>query len=248
MRSKKNKNLWLVILGILLATGLISAQTQFNLNFNPEINISGDFVSSYVWRGFKQAGASIQPELSLSLEDFTIGAWGSTDIDGKDKKEVDFYASYDIDRFQFKATDYWWDGEGAHRYFSYPDDEFSGHILELSATYTLSKKFPLSVNWNTFILGKGNKKNDGGNSFSTYIELAYPLRVNDVDITLATGFIPWKSTVYGPEMDGFKFTNIQIGASKTIKISETFSVPIYVNILSNPAQEDIHLIFGITLR
>ena len=237
-----------IVLGILLTTSFISAQTQLNLNFNPEISVSGDLVSSYVWRGFKQAGASVQPALSLSIKDFTIGAWGSTDIAGKDKKEVDFYASYDIDRFQLKVTDYWWDGEGAYRYFSYPDDEFSGHLLEIGAMYTLPESFPLSLNWNTFVLGKGNKKERGGNSFSTYIELAYPLKVNDVDVTLSTGFMPWNSPVYGPDMDGFKFTSIQIGASKEIKITDSFSVPLYVNIIANPAKEDINLVLGITLK
>lgn len=34
-----------------------------------------DIVSSYVWRGSKAAGASIQPFISASIFDFTLGAW-----------------------------------------------------------------------------------------------------------------------------------------------------------------------------
>jgi len=222
----------------------VSAQSDSDLQFD----ISGDFVSSYVWRGFKQAGASVQPALSMSVAGFTLGAWGSTDITGDGKKEVDFYASYGIGGLQLTVTDYWWDGEGAHRYFSYPDDDFSGHLLEAGLAYTFPQSFPVTVAWNTFVLGKGNKKANGDNSFSTYIEFSYPFTVKGVDLKASAGFIPWESAVYGPDMDGFKFTSLQFGASKEVKITDSFSVPVYANIIANPAVEDIHFVFGITIR
>lgn len=244
MKTKQKIHVLLIMLSLSVLTKQASAQTSQDIEFN----LSGDLVSSYVWRGFKQAGASVQPALSVSAKDFTLGVWGSTDIAGKDKKEVDFYASYTKSGFQLKITDYWWDGEGVGRYFSYPEEDYSGHLLEAGVTYTLPERFPLSLSWNTFFLGKGNKKANGDNSFSTYIELAYPFRVNDVDLTVSTGFIPWNSAVYGPEMDGFKFTSIQFGASKDIKITESFSVPLYINVIGNPAREDIHLVLGITIK
>ncbi len=244
MKGKKIAlGLSIVFLGSLFSSR-VSAQSESDIDFS----VSGDLVSSYIWRGFKQAGASVQPALSISTGGFTLGAWGSTDIASDGKKEVDFYASYNVGPLQLTVTDYWWDGEGAHRYFSYPNDEFSGHLLETSLEYTFSESFPLTVAWNTFVLGKGNKKENGDNSFSTYIELSYPFSVKDVDLKISTGFIPWKSAVYGPDMDKFKFTSIQFGASKEVKITDSFSVPLYANIIANPAVEDIYFVFGITLK
>ena len=63
------------IIGLLaMFTNKASAQVRFN--------VQGDLVSSYVWRGMYQTGASIQPTLSFSVENLSLTAWGSTDFDG----------------------------------------------------------------------------------------------------------------------------------------------------------------------
>ncbi|MDR3141623.1 MAG: hypothetical protein LBU37_07865 [Tannerellaceae bacterium] len=214
---------------------------------NVEVGLSGDVVSSYVWRGFKQAGASVQPSLSVGYKGLSISAWASTDIGGNGSKEVDFTLGYAVGGLGLALTDYWWDGEGANRYLSRPEGS-AGHMLEAGLSYALPGSFPLSLSWNTFLLGEGNKKADGGNSFSTYVELGYPFKIKEVDFTLSAGFLPWESAVYGPEMDGFKCTSVQLGASKEIKINERFSLPVSASVIANPAVEDVHFVFGITIK
>lgn len=243
MESKK------CILGLIaccaICTTEVSAQSETESKLS--INLSGDLVSRYVWRGIKQSdGASVQPAVSASLSGFTLGAWGSTDIANSSHKEVDFYASYSKNNLTITATDYWWDGEGAFNYFSSPDEGKGGHSLEAALAYTLPQSFPLTVSWNTFLLGKANKKESGDNSYSTYIELNYPFSVKDVSFKVGTGFTPWASSVYGT--DKFSFTSVHLGASKEIKITDSFSVPVFANIIANPVHEDIHFVFGITIR
>lgn len=224
----------------------IPAVIQLNAQSNIEIDLSADLVSSYVWRGSKSAGASVQPSLSASLNGFSLGAWASTDFVDAGTKEVDFSASYETGGFKIAATDYWWDGEGAYRYFSSPNEGYSGHMLEATIGYTLPESFPLSVTWNTFLLGEGNKKANGDNSYSTFIELAYPFTVKEIDMGIAAGFTPWESAIY--KTDGFKFTSIMLNASKSIKITDSFSLPVFGTIICNPAQEDIHFVFGLTIQ
>lgn len=239
------------VLGFSLSIVLFyHSSTSAQSNLKPALNfeLSGDLVSSYVWRGFKQTGASVQPSLSLSAGNFSLGAWASTSLSSNGHKEVDFCASYTIAGLALTATDYWWDGEGKYRYFSSPEDGNFGHMVEAGLSYTFPDTFPLTLSWNTFLLGEGNKKPNGNNSFSTYIEISYPFSVKDIDLSLSTGFIPWESAVYGPEMNGFKFTSIQLGASKEIKITDSFSVPLFANIIANPAIEDIHFVLGITIK
>ncbi|MDU1892443.1 MAG: hypothetical protein E6767_17300 [Dysgonomonas sp.] len=211
-----------------------------------EIDLSADLVSSYVWRGNKTAGASAQPSLSASMKGFTLGVWGSTDLGNAGTKEVDFSASYEFSGFKIAATDYWWDGEGAYRYFSSPQGDNSGHMLEATLGYTLPESFPLSVTWNTFFLGEGNKKANGDNSYSTYIEFAYPFSVKGVDMGIAAGFTPWESSIYGT--NGFKFTSIMLNASKSIKITDSYSLPVFATVIGNTAHEDIHFVFGFTIQ
>jgi hypothetical protein len=212
-----------------------------------DIDLGADIVSSYVWRGYKSAGASVQPSLNASISGFSLGAWASTDITGIDgTKEVDFSASYENSGFKVAVTDYWWDGEGQERYFSSPHDGNNGHYLEATLGYTFPESFPLSVSWNTFVLGKGNKKEDGKNSYSTYIEFAYPFSVKGIDMGISAGFTPWESAVYGT--NGFNFTSIALNVSKSIKITDSFSLPVFGNIICNPNLEDIHFVFGVSLK
>jgi hypothetical protein len=209
-------------------------------------NLSADFVSSYVWRGIKQGGgANAQPALNASYKSFTLGTWGSADLGNSGAKEIDFYASYENSGFKMLATDYWWDSENTFRYFSSPTDG-NGHYLELAVSYIFPESFPLSVSWNTFVLGRGNKRENGNNSFSTYIEFAYPFTIQDLEMGISTGFTPWSSTVYNTS--GFKFTSIQLSALKNIKITDKITVPIFGNLIVNPAHEDIHFVFGIKIN
>jgi hypothetical protein len=237
-----------VVLSVFIATlspvGCMYAQESGKV----EANLSGDLVSSYVWRGFKQAGASVQPSLSVGCKGWSLSAWASTDIGGNGNKEVDFSLGYAARGFGIALTDYWWDGEGANRYFSRPADGNPGHLLEAGVSYALPGSFPLSLSWNTFLLGEGNKKANGDNSFSTYVEVAYPFTVKEVDFTVSAGFLPWESAVYGSEMDGFKCTSVQLGAAKEVKIGERFSLPVFAHIIANPAVEDVHFVLGITIK
>lgn len=238
----RKASLFLSSMTVLGTASTVEAQSEL------EATVSADVVSSYVWRGFKQAGASVQPALGIGYKGFSLSAWGSTDITGENAKEADFSASYITNRLKLVVTDYWWDGEKVYQYFSGPGN--SGHMVEGTIGYTFSKSFPLSISWNTFFFGKGNKKVDGKNSYSTYVELGYPFPfvVKDIDFSISTGFTPWDNAIFGTE--GFKFTSISLKASKNIKFSKSFSLPVYGNIIFNPVKnkEDINFVFGFTIN
>ena len=51
-------------------------------------SVQGDLVSSYIWRGFYQTGASFQPTLSLGVGNFSLTAWGSTDFQGANSTSI----------------------------------------------------------------------------------------------------------------------------------------------------------------
>ena len=60
MKNVINKNtiLALMVIGMMCFWGSMNANAQ-------QFNIQGDLVSSYVWRGMYQTGASIQPTLGF---------------------------------------------------------------------------------------------------------------------------------------------------------------------------------------
>ncbi len=244
----KNLTLRKFICSVAVSAILFSSPSFLNAQSGIEVDFGADLASSYVWRGFKQAGASFQPNLSASINSFSLGAWASTDFTSNEgKKEVDFTASFESKGLKLAVTDYWWDGESAYRYFSSPHAGNSGHMLEGTIGYTFPESFPLSITWNTFFLGEGNKKENGKNSYSTYVELGYPFSVKDVDMGISLGFVPWQNATLGTG-NGFKVTSILLNASKSIKITDSYSLPVFANIICNPAQEDIHFVFGISIK
>ena len=201
------------------------------------ISTEVDLVSSYVWRGVYQTGVSVQPGLSLSAYGATIGAWGSTDFSST-FKELDFFLAYEIGGFSAAITDYWWLGEGVSFF-----RERGGHLFEASLAYTLSEKIPVSLGVNTMFFGDIDKDADGKRQYSTYITAGYPFSIKNIDCEVGIGISPWK----GLYSDKFDVATITAKASKNLRITESSSLPLFVEVIFSPAQDNAYLVFGIRL-
>lgn len=236
------KNIIISLFVLLCTIGAVDAKSKVT------INGGADLVSAYIWRGTYNAGASIQPTLKMGVAGFSLGAWGSTDFGGNGKKEVDLSLNYSWKGLTVGVTDYWWAGERAYSYFRYSKGATS-HLFEGNISYQLPfKKFPLIISWNTVFAGADYDANDKRN-FSTYIELCYPFSVGSVDMKAIVGAAPWYSPAFLPsETREFGFCNISIGAEKAIKCSNKFSIPLFSQLIFNPVTEDIHLVFGVSLK
>lgn len=212
------------------------------------VNGGADLVSAYIWRGSYNAGASVQPSIGMKVGGFSLGAWGSTDFGGNGKKEVDLSASYSISGFTVGITDYWWAGEGAYRYFHYGRGETS-HLFEGNLSYQLPfEKFPLTISWNTMFAGADVNK-DNKRNYSTYIEVSYPFSAGSVDMKAKVGAAPWYSPAFLPsDNKGFSVCNVAVAAQKAIKCNDKFSIPLFSELIFNPATEDIHIVFGVSLK
>lgn len=222
-----------------LTSGVIHAQPQ------TEISIGGDLVSTYVWRGVYQSGFSLQPEIGLSVGGFTVGVWGSTDLDNF--KEVDLSVGYSVRGFSVGVTDYWWGGQrlGDGRfapYFKYGDT----HYFEGTLAYEFGEKFPLGISWSTMFAG-ADKKENGDRAWSSYVELAYPFSVGSVELTAAAGAAPWAAPAWLPGgYDGFQISNVSLKASQAIPVSEKYEIPLFVQLAVNPQLNYMNLVIGLS--
>ena len=222
-----------------LTSGVIHAQPQ------TEISIGGDLVSTYVWRGVYQSGFSLQPEIGLSVGGFTVGVWGSTDLDNF--KEVDLSVGYSVRGFSVGVTDYWWGGQrlGDGRfapYFKYGDT----HYFEGTLAYEFGEKFPLGISWSTMFAG-ADKKENGDRAWSSYVELAYPFSVGSVELTAAAGAAPWAAPAWFPGgYDGFQISNVSLKASRAIPVSEKYEIPLFVQLAVNPQLNYMNLVIGLS--
>ncbi len=197
-----------------------------------QVSVSGsaDLVSSYVWRGAYTSAASIQPGVEISAEGFAIGAWGSTPLDSSVAlSEFDYYVSYSVAGLSVMVTDYWWTGAN----MPYIHGE---HFYEGAIAYDFGESFPLSLSVSTMFAGADD-------DYSTYIEASYPFEFDEVELGVAVGVTP----AAGMYADGFGVCNISATASKSLKVTDSFELPLSVSAIINPAGDRAYLVCGTSL-
>ena len=224
----------------ILTIALVSLGTKAQ---DVDFTLGADVVSSYIWRGAYGTSSAIQPATGISVAGFSLSAWGSIPFEGV-AKEVDFTASYEISGLSFAVTDYWALSEGAGKYFTYGSRR-TAHLFEAAVDYELPvERFPLSLSWNTMFTGSDYKLSDGKRAYSTYISASYPFSIKDVSLAASIGATPWESAIYG---DGFSIISVGMKASKELKITDSLSLPVFGEVITNPQTEDIFFVFGVSL-
>jgi hypothetical protein len=230
-----------VLTVLVLAT---KAQDKANgLNFS----VGADVVSSYIWRGDYSGAAGIQPHIGLDIAGFSIGAWGNTDFTGAASKEVDFTVGYEIAGLSLALTDYWIvNQDDGDKYFNYDAKKGGAHAFEAPLGYTLPvESFPLSLSWNTIFAGADGVNAKAVKAYSTYVEASYPFAIKEVALDAAIGLSPWETSFYAS--NGFSVVNISLKASKEIKVTNSFTLPLFGQLIVNPRSEDAFFVVGVTI-
>ncbi len=209
-----------------------------------EASVGADIVSEYVWRGQDCGNVSIQPSLGISYKGLSLSAWGSvgiSNLDGGEEqtKEFDLTLGYTTGGFSIGITDYWF--SGGEGYFKYGAHTTS-HIFEASIGYDFDI---FAINWFTNFAGDDYKVN-GSRAYSSYVEISAPFRLGGLDFSASVGATPYKSgSVYG-DASGFSVIDISLGASKEIKITDSFSIPLFAKATVNPRTQDAFFVVGIS--
>lgn len=210
------------------------------------VDVGATLASRYVWRGtdFGDA-AAIQPTIEFSQGGFTIGAWGSFDmspVSGDGVNENDLYASYafdtDFGSFSVFVTDFYFSENDTNDFFDY--DNPGEHVIEPGISYS----GPVSLHASINAYGR-----DDANEI--WLEASYPFSVEDVDLSLAVGGSPNDDAAdnyYGTDADtDAGITKLSLSASKSIEITDEFSLPISASYYLNPYTPRSYFVFGISL-
>ena len=226
----------MVTLTVILLTLTVTALGQEEeADEKLSIDAGAELVSSYVWRGMYLAGASIQPSLSLTTKGLTCGVWASADF-STSLKEIDFYLRYETKGFTAGIIDYWCSLEGLPFF-----KDCNSHLFEASLGYTFSEKCPVTLEANTMFLGDDDKNVAGKQRYSTYFSVSFPFHVKDVDCEAAIGVSPRKG-MYGEK---FNIPAIMAKATKRLLPSSDYSLPVFVELIFSPVQDNVFLVFGL---
>lgn len=227
----------------LLAIGLIATATTAKAQDNVEATVSADVVSQYVWRGQLCGEASVQPTLGVAYKGLSLTAWGSTEISNfGNSKEIDLTLAYSIGGFNVGVTDYWFNSPN-EKYFCYEAHETS-HVFEANIGYDFG---PVALQWYTNFAGNDGVNKDGDRAYSSYVEASAPFKLGGLDWTATLGAVPYATTSYS-KANGFAVTNVSLRASKDIKITNSFSVPLFAQVAANPSSQKAYFVVGFTLH
>ncbi len=234
-----------------VAVSVESEMTEANCSSTStgQVKFGVDLYSRYIWRGLDYGNApSFQPALSYTYGNFSIGTWaaysmGVSSVDllgaGKVFAEHDLWASYgiptDAGTFSLFYTDYFYPSAGL-KYFNF-NGTTGAHVLELGAGFSGTEKLPVTIT------AYYNFHNDVDHSI--YIQGSYLFSCESFSANLFAAVTPAKSVWYGTSKADL--INIGVTVSKSIVMTDKFSLPLTVSYIVNPDIEQTYLIVGITL-
>ena len=223
------------------------AQDEIESESKIETTISGDIVSSYIWRGQDLGNVSLQPTLGIGYKGLSLTAWGSVGLtNSDDTKEFDLTLAYTTGGFNIGITDYWFNAglDPDNRYFMY-NAHSTNHVFEANIGYDFGFA---SLQWYTNFAGNDGVNESGKRAYSSYVEASVPFKLATVDWTATVGVIPYATTFYNGWTSGFSVTNLALKATKDIKITDSFSIPIFGQVVANPRTQKAYLVLGFTLQ
>jgi hypothetical protein len=193
-----------------------------------------DFCSSFIWRGTRLGkGPAVQPVIEFSSTTFKAGAWGSFDF--KDYQEVDLYVNFSLPAgFSIGITDYY---SPDLRYFDY--SRVSGsHAFELNLGFTRNN-LDLEAD---YIFNEAGGIGSAGQDL--YLKAGYSFGSFTLFAGAGNGWL-----TYDPEtnLSRFNICNLGLKVSKSIKITDSFGIPVTGQLIFNPDKEQLYVVVGFTL-
>ncbi len=230
---------------------LIFAQVEKQVG-DLSIDAGVDFVSAYIWRGLAfDNSPNVQAWGLLAYKNLVVGTWGSVSFNGK-YYEPDLFLTYTHKKIELAIYDV--HAGFGNDFFNYNKLKTS-HLIDASLGYTLSDAIPLKISGAIILYGidkriesydsTGNPVLGTKDNYSGYIELNYPIKINDNTLALTLGMSTQESFVYATK--GFGVINAGINFSKEIKINEKFSLPLSFAFISNPYAKKVFTVLKVSL-
>ena len=228
-KSHKGSSIFLIAAGFVISNVILSQEEK-----QSPFSAGADFYSSYIWRGTKYGeGPALQPVLEFNSGPFTAGAWGSFDFSGYQETDLYFFFSLPAG-FTLGMYDYY-----------YPDLDYfdfskttGSHAFEINLSFT---KGGLSLSANYILNEAGNAGSKGGDK---YFEAKYSFDSFNLCIGAGDG---WHTSDNPDGSDRFTVCNIGLGTTRTIRLTDSFSIPVTGQLVFNPDIKRLYIVVGFTL-
>lgn len=229
------------IKAICMAAVLLGFGERLMAQESVDVTLGADVVSQYVWRGLALGHATVQPSLGVSWHGLSLTAEGAVGItDSEDAHELDLTAQYTTGGLSVGIVDYWSDTPET-RYFYY-NAHGTSHVFEGFVGYDWGV---CSLSWQTIFAGNDGMNKSGKRAYSSYVEACVPFRLARCDWQATAGLVPYATDYY--ETTGLAVTVLSLKATRDLKLSRHFTVPVFAELVGNPCSQRAYFVFGFTL-
>lgn len=175
-----------VLSGLVMLVGMPTAKAStvfgdYLEDSGIEVSVSAslDYVSEYIWRGFKLDGdASLQPGFEISANGLSVGFWGSWDLESNDalaSDEVDAYIGYSFDMDIVNVN-------FGYTYYGFPESDLYSHEFWLGVG--LDTFLSPSIVWYEDV---GDEAQGGADGSVIELSIAHSLTMEDLPFSLDLG-------------------------------------------------------------
>jgi len=229
---KKRSRLFFTMIIVIGSTFLIPVYSQEEPV--SKLSLGADIYSNYIFRGTKYGtGPAIQPAIKYTGSLLNVGAWGSVDFSGYQEVDLYFFISLPAG-ISLGMTDYYYP---ELEYFDYSATSGS-HAFEINLGFSKGK---LNLTGNYIVNQARGAGSLGGDK---YLQAGYSFKYFNLFVGAGDG---WHT--YDPDTseDKFAVCNLGLGTTKTINITNSFSIPVIGQLIFNPDKEQLFIVVGFTL-
>lgn len=226
----KKSNVLAIFCALLI--GMVSTPLRAQESGEWSMTVGADATSSYLWRGYKMAGPSLQPSVYFDYEKgdwaVSLGTWASKALLKDEYNEFDLSVEATWRNITLSLANY----------REYYGAEFDDNYLDFGISLTLSEDIPVTFSWYSIINHYDDGFMDGGpgfdwhRAFPSYFEVAYDFSLSVVDFTVAAGMLPVASDYYGN--DDFGPCNLNVIAGHEFEFDNGATLPVSGQVMYNP--------------
>lgn len=226
------RTVFLITLLFSLNNSNLSAQENNESGITTEGGV--DILNNYIWRGqdYLHKG-SIQPYISTSWKNFTLGMWSAFRIKGDGTDEVDLYLSKSVGPVTLTIYDYWpYSKSSPSKYFDF-NSKSTSHILEAQVLLSGGEKIPFNLLGSYMFYGDDPSR-------SVYLELQYVKPIKEAELTIAVGY-QVKGEFYAEKNS---FVNTSVGFVQPIRLFDKIATNLISNLTYNPSADKVYFTIG----
>ena len=132
-------------------------------------------------------------------------------------------------------------GEGQYRVFLKVGDGGSDAGAETAGGDSCGCGDWTGVYGNTIVVVSSDRMGEGNDELGHVLMKSFIFAVTQMDE------LPEKMVFYNGGAGGFELTDIGIGASREIRLTDRYALPVFARAIWNPATEGAYFVFGISL-